>query len=64
MDKGVWFILEVETGLIDGWYRSGNIDKEGIKEHWDRKRPGYTHIICRTSSKICYLQDEKCLNRA
>ena len=59
-----WFILEIETGKIDGWYSSySSIDQNDLLEYWHKARPGYSHIIAETSV-VGYLPDERCLNRS
>jgi hypothetical protein len=48
------FILEIETGLIDGIYyasRANIHDLEYIALKFDKIRPGMTHIPCLTSTK-------------
>lgn len=60
-----FFILELETGFIDGWYSDSYEEDEldGIKAHWDLKRPSFSHLICSTDDGF-YLHNNRCLNRA
>jgi hypothetical protein len=55
-----YFILELETGLIDGWYSedyegANALDiMEDMAETWDELRPSFTHIVAQTNtSKVC-----------
>lgn len=47
MVKRSWFILEIETGLIDGFYaNSKEFDQNDILTFWNNARQKYAHIIC------------------
>lgn len=62
--KKAWFILEVETGLIDGWYYGETLfERKEILRHWNEARPGYAHIVAEVVSGSAYLPDDRCLNR-
>ena len=65
MSEPHYFILEFETGLIDGWYSVKYTPEElaDIAFSWNEKRPGYKHMVCMTES-IAYLPNDKCLNRS
>lgn len=54
-----FFILEVETGLFDGWYFNGA--EEGMLEYWNNKRPQYSHILAEAKSKVSYIPDNRTL---
>lgn len=61
-----WIVLEVETGLIDGWYfGTENIDRDALRKMWSKKRPGYTHVIADIAiGDLCRITDSMALNRA
>lgn len=46
--KGRWNIIEVETGLEDGWYFYYPYDVADAHDEW---RPAYTHRIVRCESE-------------
>ena len=78
MKTKTWFILEVETGFIGGWYtdlssltkKTCFIDRKCVKEFWDKRRPGYTHMICNVDPSFeykkgeCYIRDCRLLGNA
>ena len=42
-----WFVLEIETGLMDGIYHEElKINPQKIAKLWDQERPGYQHVVC------------------
>lgn len=56
-----YFILELETGHIDGWYSpiDGNLSLGDstlydVRDRWSERYPNHTHIICLTSDPIKY----------
>jgi len=61
----VRFILELETGFVDGWYAgdySDDDEMERIRKTWDEARPWYTHIVCSTDTKktgALYINDNR-----
>ena len=57
------FILELETGLIDGWYRGVVQDElEEIRDRWDEKRPEYSHILAFTDDNGVLTPKDRYLN--
>jgi len=47
-DEFEYFILEIETGFIDGWYFNADIKEiEEIAKYCNEKRPQYQHIACK-----------------
>lgn len=40
-----YFVIQSETGLVDGWYYEGS-DMAAVKERWDAAFPDKTHSIC------------------
>ena len=64
MEGKFWFILELETGLIDGWYMDLNDNPETMRKYWDETRPGFTHIAAVAVSDGGYLPDTRSLSRA
>ena len=43
--KGGWCVLQVETGLLDGWYFLDKSEQRGLLEYWDEMFPEYHHEI-------------------
>jgi hypothetical protein len=43
-----YFIIEVETGFIDGFYTKLNSLEylNNSVERWNKKRPEYKHVLC------------------
>ncbi|MCB1662931.1 MAG: hypothetical protein H6995_14535 [Pseudomonadales bacterium] len=41
-----YLILEVETGLVDGIYKTRH-GLDGILKRWHERRPQYAHLIVR-----------------
>ena len=59
-----YLILEVETGLMDGWYRSEKLVR-GMDEYWDEARPGYSHVtVALDASDLPYIPDQRFLANA
>ena len=57
-----FFILEIETGLMDGFYRLDEKGMDDIKNNWDKRRPGKTHVLCNTPIRFD-IPESKLLNR-
>jgi hypothetical protein len=41
-----WFILEMRTGAMDGYYADMEEARDMVK-YWDSERPKYVHILAR-----------------
>ena len=39
-----YLVVELGTGLVDGWYRD-RVDAHELKQHWDDVRFPYKHIV-------------------
>ena len=50
-----WYVEEVETGAIDGWYASQRYMPE-VLASWNRRRPQYQHVVKETRRRF-YLHD-------
>lgn len=47
MKKNVQIILQLGTGVFDGYYFDYNYEELiGIKEVWDKRYPKQKHVIC------------------
>ena len=53
--KGVWFVLQIGTGLMDGYYASKE-DAAGAAARWAARFPGKTHILANADESFCTLE--------
>ena len=63
-DPKTYLILEIGTGLVDGYY-FGRTYLDDVLDVWNERRPQYPHLIVEVvSGKRGYLPDSMMLNRA
>lgn len=61
-----WFLYELDTGLIDGWYMSDDPDhRSELLDFWRMARPSQTHIIAFRTFEAgevdMYIDSDRCL---
>ena len=63
-NKQAFLVLELGTGLVDGWYM-GRDDAIRMKGHWDDCRP-HQHVVVQlvAAGGDNYLPDTMMMNRA
>lgn len=55
-----WCIVQVETGLYDGWYYLPDYDQRAMLQCWDALYPEFTHRVTRNAP--AHLDDRHLIN--
>ena len=58
-----WLVIEVETGMMDGFYAT---EEQGVKalETWRGRRPEYRHMLCNVKVGVTDFGPERFLPNA